>query len=120
MPKSNQAPSPSAPSPDPKRQVVTKAELALAVHERVEGISKTQAADLVHLIFETMKETLGRGEKIKISGFGNFTLRDKQARKGRNPKTEHPMIIRERRVLTFRPSQVLRHDLNADPERVKA
>ncbi len=111
---------PADPEKSP-RVVVTKVDLAVAVHERVEGLSKAQSAELVQLIFETMKETLGRGEKIKISGFGNFNLRDKQARRGRNPKTETAMTIRERRVLTFRPSQVLRQDLNVhhDPERSK-
>ena len=59
---------------------MTKAEIIDAVYEKVGGFSKKESADLVDLVFETMKETLGRGEKIKISGFGNFVLRDKRQR----------------------------------------
>jgi integration host factor subunit alpha len=65
-----------------------------------------------------MKETLGRGERIKISGFGNFVLRDKRPRQGRNPKTGDPMLITGRRVLSFKPSNILKHGLN--PTRGKA
>jgi nucleoid DNA-binding protein len=66
----------------------------------------------VDLVFETMKETLGRGEKIKISGFGNFVLRDKRQRQGRNPQTGDPIVITARRVLNFKASQLLKHALN--------
>jgi integration host factor subunit alpha len=59
-----------------------------------------------------MKETLGRGEKIKISGFGNFVLRDKRQRQGRNPQTGEPITITERRVLNFKASQLLKQALN--------
>lgn len=96
--------------------MLTKADLAQSVQAGVEGLGRKQTAELVDLVFETMKETLGRGEKIKISGFGNFCLRDKQARQGRNPQTWQPMTIDARRVLTFRPSQLLREDLNLRPE----
>lgn len=91
---------------------MTKSEIAQAVYERLGGFSKKESADLVDLIFETMKETLGRGEKIKISGFGNFVLRDKRERQGRNPQTGDPIVIDARRVLTFKPSQVLKQSLN--------
>jgi integration host factor subunit alpha len=67
---------------------------------------------MVDLVFEMMKETLGRGEKIKISGFGNFVLRDKRQRPGRNPQTGEPIKISERRVLTFKASQILKQALN--------
>ena len=67
---------------------------------------------MVALVFEMMKETLGRGEKIKISGFGNFVLRDKRQRPGRNPQTGEPIKISERRVLTFKASQILKQALN--------
>ena len=67
---------------------------------------------MVDLVFEMMKETLGRGEKIKISGFGNFVLRDKRQRPGRNPQTGDPIKISERRVLTFKASQILKQALN--------
>lgn len=91
---------------------MTKAEIVQAVYTRLGGFSKKESADLVDLVFETMKETLGRGEKIKISGFGNFVLRDKRQRQGRNPQTGDPIVITERRVLNFKSSQILKHLLN--------
>jgi integration host factor subunit alpha len=90
---------------------MTKAELIEAVYTKV-GISKKESADLVEMIFDTMKDTLSQGEKIKISGFGNFIVREKRSRMGRNPQTGESMEISARRVLTFRPSQVLKNDLN--------
>jgi len=92
---------------------MTKAEIVQALYTRVGGFSKKESADIVDLIFEMMKETLGRGEKIKISGFGNFVLRDKRQRPGRNPQTGDPIKISERRVLTFKASQILKQALNA-------
>ncbi len=92
---------------------MTKAEIVQALYARVGGFSKKESADIVDLVFEMMKETLGRGEKIKISGFGNFVLRDKRQRPGRNPQTGDPIKISERRVLTFKASQILKQALNA-------
>jgi integration host factor subunit alpha len=94
---------------------MTKADIVNAVYERIGGFSKKEAADLVDLVFETMKETLGRGEKIKISGYGNFVLRDKHPRQGRNPQTGDPITITERRVLSFKASQILKQALNRRP-----
>src|SRR4051795_891698 len=91
---------------------MTKAEIVQALYTRVGGFSKKESADIVDLVFEMMKETLGRGEKIKISGFGNFVLRDKRQRPGRNPQTGDPIRISERRVLTFKASQILKQALN--------
>lgn len=91
---------------------MTKAEIVQALYGKVGGFSKKESADIVDLVFEMMKETLGRGEKIKISGFGNFVLRDKRQRPGRNPQTGDPIKISERRVLTFKASQILKHALN--------
>lgn len=91
---------------------VTKADIVQAVYTKLGGFSKKESADLVDLVFETMKETLGRGEKIKISGFGNFVLRDKRQRQGRNPQTGDPIVITARRVLNFKASQLLKHALN--------
>src|SRR4029079_14077056 len=91
---------------------MTKAEIVQALYTRVGGFSKKEAADIVDMVFEMMKETLGRGEKIKISGFGNFVLRDKRQRPGRNPQTGDPIKISERRVLTFKASQILKQALN--------
>ncbi len=79
---------------------MTKIEIARVVHDRVEHLSLKEAADLVELVFETMKEILGRGEKVKIAGFGNLVLRDKRERRGRNPQTGEPMVVAARRVLT--------------------
>lgn len=86
-----------------------------ALYGRLGGFSKKESSDLVDLVFETMKETLGRGEKIKVSGFGNFVLRDKRPRQGRNPQTGTPIMITERRVLSFKASQLLKHALNEEP-----
>ena len=93
-------------------KLMTKADIAQIIYARVGGFSKREAVDVVNLVFETMKETLGRGQKIKVSGFGNFVLRDKRTRKGRNPRTGEPIAITERRVLGFKPSQLLKLVLN--------
>ncbi len=95
---------------------MTKADIVQTVYTRLGGFSKKESADLVDLVFETMKETLGRGEKIKISGFGNFVLRDKRPRQGRNPQTGTPIMITERRVLSFKASQLLKAALNESEE----
>ena len=92
---------------------MTKADIVEQVYRALKVFSKKEAAVFVDTVFETMKETLERGEKIKISGFGNFEVRDKRARPGRNPRTNEPIVISARRVLTFRASQVLRQALNA-------
>src|SRR5260370_41848395 len=91
---------------------MTKAEIVQALYAKVGGFSKKESADMVDLVFEMMKETLGRGEKIKISGFGNFVLRDKRQRPGRNPQTGQPIKFTERRELTFKASQILKQALN--------
>jgi integration host factor subunit alpha len=91
---------------------MTKAEIVQALYNRVGGFSRKESAELVDLVFEMLKETLGRGEKIKVSGFGNFVLRDKRQRPGRNPQTGQPINISERRVLTFKASQILKQALN--------
>ena len=91
---------------------MTKAEIVDSVYERVGGFSKKEAAEVVECVFETMKDVLREGEKIKISGFVNVVVRDKQQRVGRNPQTGAPIPISARRVLTFKPSQVLKGVLN--------
>jgi integration host factor subunit alpha len=103
-------------SPLRSEAIVTKADIVHAVYTRLGGFSKKESADLVDLVFETMKETLGRGEKIKISGFGNFVLRDKRQRQGRNPQTGEPITITERRVLNFKASQLLKQALNGSED----
>ncbi len=93
-------------------RTMTKAEIVENVYERIGGFSKKEAAEVVELVFDTIKETLERGEKIKISGFGNFLVRQKNSRIGRNPQTGEEITISARRVLTFKPSQVLKNSLN--------
>ncbi len=91
---------------------MTKADIVDALYEKV-GFSKKEAADVVELVFDTLKTTLAKGQKIKISGFGNFVVREKHSRMGRNPQTGETIEISARRVLTFRPSQVLRAQVNS-------
>lgn len=90
---------------------MTKADIIESVYERV-GFSKKESAELVELTFDTVKETLERGDKVKISGFGTFQPRYKWARPGRNPQSGEPIEISARRVVKFVPSQVLKADLN--------
>lgn len=87
---------------------LTKAELADILVEKVSGLNKQDAKDIVELFFEEVRATLERGEEIKISGFGNFQLRDKPERPGRNPKSGEAVPISARRVVTFHASQKLK------------
>ena len=77
------------------------------------GLNKREAKDLVDLFFETIRQSLEQGEQVKLSGFGNFELRDKGERPGRNPKTGEEIPISARRVVTFRPGQNLRARVHA-------
>jgi integration host factor subunit alpha len=90
---------------------MTKADIVETIYEKI-GFSRKESAEIVDLVFDLIKETLENGEKIKISGFGNFIIREKRSRKGRNPQTGEEIQISARRVLTFKPSQVLRKALN--------
>ena len=87
---------------------MTKAELADILVEKVSSVSKNDAKEIVELFFEEIRTTLERGEEIKISGFGNFQLRNKPERPGRNPKTGKEVAISARRVVTFHASQKLK------------
>ena len=86
---------------------LTKAEMAEHLFEKL-GINKRDAKDLVELFFEEIKGALESGEQVKLSGFGNFDLRDKNERPGRNPKTGEDIPIKARRVVTSRPGQKLK------------
>ena len=90
---------------------MTKADIVEKIYERV-GFSKKEAAAVVESLFEVIKEKLEQGEKVKISGFGNFVINEKRPRKGRNPQTGDEITITGRRVLTFKPSQVLKRAIN--------
>jgi len=92
---------------------MTKADIVETVYEKVGGFSKREAIDIVEAVFETVKATLEKGEKLKISGFGNFIIRDKKERVGRNPQTGKEITISARRVLTFKPSLLLNKALNS-------
>ena len=90
---------------------VTKADLVENVYEKI-GFSKKEASELVELVFNSLKDTLQNGEKVKISGFGKFEVKQKKERVGRNPQTGDRITISARRVLNFSPSQVLKAMLN--------
>ncbi|WP_158969565.1 integration host factor subunit alpha [Paraglaciecola sp. L3A3] len=86
---------------------LTKAEMAEHLFEKL-GLNKRDAKDLVETFFEEVREALESGEQVKLSGFGNFDLRQKNERPGRNPKTGEDIPIKARRVVTFRPGQKLK------------
>lgn len=86
---------------------LTKAELSDLLFEKV-GLNKREAKDLVETFFEEIRAALERGESVKLSGFGNFQVRDKPQRPGRNPKTGEEIPISARRVVTFHASQKLK------------
>jgi integration host factor subunit alpha len=86
---------------------LTKAELAELLFEQV-GLNKREAKDMVETFFDEIRDALERGESVKLSGFGNFQLRDKPQRPGRNPKTGEEIPISARRVVTFHASQKLK------------
>ncbi len=90
---------------------MTKADIVEKIYEKV-GFSKKESAELVELVFDIMKNTLETGDKIKIAGFGNFVVKDKADRRGRNPQTGEEIVITARKILTFKPSQVLKASIN--------
>ncbi|MCP1065724.1 integration host factor subunit alpha [Serratia symbiotica] len=95
---------------------LTKAEMSEYLFEKL-GLSKRDAKDLVELFFEEVRRALESGEQVKLSGFGNFDLRDKNQRPGRNPKTGEDIPITARRVVTFRSGQKLKSRVeNAIPK----
>jgi integration host factor subunit alpha len=90
---------------------LTRARLAESIYTEV-GLSRNESADLLELVLDRMAATLEAGESVKISGFGTFSVRQKGRRTGRNPKTGVEVPILPRRVLVFRPSQVLKARVN--------
>jgi len=91
---------------------MTKADIVEVVFQKV-GFSKKDIAAVVEEIFESIKTALENDEKVKISGFGNFTIRQKRARRGRNPQTGTEITIDERKVMTFKASQLLKKHINS-------
>lgn len=84
---------------------MTKADLARVIYERHGGLSNKEASRLVDMILEFIKEGLLQGERVQISGFGTFVVREKKERKGRNPQTGEEMTILSRKSVVFRPSK---------------
>jgi integration host factor subunit alpha len=91
---------------------LTKADISERLFEEV-GLNKREAKELVDLLFEEIRGALANGEQVKLSGFGNFDLREKNERPGRNPKTGEEIPISARRVVTFRPGQKLKARVEA-------
>lgn len=91
---------------------VTRADLCEAVHKEI-GLSRTEASSLVEQVLDEICTTLVAGSNVKVSSFGSFVLRNKGQRIGRNPKTGKEVPIEPRTVLTFRPSQLLREQINS-------
>ena len=89
---------------------MTKTDLVEVIYERV-GLSRREADQAVDTVLEIIKDSLCRGEKVKISGFGSFVVNRKRARRGRNPQTGDPLIITSRCVLSFKPSDILKDRL---------
>ncbi len=90
---------------------MTKADMVKIICEKM-GWALKESTEIVEQVFDIMKETLESGEKIKISRFGNFNIRAKRPRKGRNPQTGREIVISGRKVVTFKPSTVLRRAVN--------
>jgi len=93
---------------------VTKDDIVAQIHEV--GFSKKQAVDLVEALIEIIKANLEKGDDVLISGFGKFCVKRKNQRRGRNPATGQDLMLRERRVITFKCSGKLRNKINAGPE----
>tara|TARA_B100000427_G_scaffold163483_1_gene135899 strand:+ start:813 stop:1124 length:312 start_codon:yes stop_codon:yes gene_type:complete len=89
---------------------ITKNTLVEMLHNEV-GLNKREAKEFIEMFFESLKKNLEEGKDVKISGFGNFILREKNARPGRNPKTGEEVLIKERRVVTFKSGLKLKNKL---------
>jgi integration host factor subunit alpha len=89
---------------------MTKADLVERIFEKI-GLSKKEAQEIIEILFDTMKQTFVEGESVKLSGFGTFNVRQKKARRGRNPKTGDDLEITPRKVITFRASNQLKSAL---------
>lgn len=90
---------------------MTKADIFEKLSESA-GLSKKESAELIEAVFSLIKSTLESGEKLKIAGFGNFEVKQKAERRGRNPQTGEAISIEARRILTFKPSNVLKAAIN--------
>lgn len=95
------------------QRTVTRAELSEAVYQRI-GLSRSESAALVELVLEEISASLARGDSVKLSSFGSFLVRDKGQRVGRNPKTGVEVPIEPRRVMVFKPSNIMKARVNGD------
>jgi integration host factor subunit alpha len=94
-------------------KTITRADLGDAVYKRV-GLSRTESSQLVELVLQEMSDAIARGENVKLSSFGSFMVRSKGQRIGRNPKTGQEVPIEPRRVLVFKPSNILKSRINGE------
>ena len=97
-------------------RTITRADLSEAVYQEV-GLSRNESANLVEAVLQEISDTLIDGQNVKLSSFGSFLLRDKGGRVGRNPKTGEEVPIEPRRVLVFRPRQVMKDQINEEMRR---
>ena len=93
------------------QKTITRAELSEAVYQKV-GLSRTESASLVELVLREVSDCIAQGETVKLSSFGSFVVRDKGQRIGRNPKTGIEVPIEPRRVMVFKPSNILKSRIN--------
>ncbi|KAF0221130.1 MAG: integration host factor subunit [Geobacteraceae bacterium] len=91
---------------------MTKADIIEKITEK-RNVTRKEAAEIVESVFDIIKNTLESGENLKISGFGNFLVKTKAARKGRNPQTGEEITIKARKILTYKPSNILRQEINS-------
>jgi len=93
------------------KNTVTRAQLGEAVYQQI-GLSRIESVELIESILKFMSESLERGESLKLSSFGSFSVRKKNERIGRNPKTGEEVLISPRKIIVFRPSQILKSRIN--------
>ncbi|MBR1605314.1 MAG: integration host factor subunit alpha [Alphaproteobacteria bacterium] len=93
-------------------KTVTRADVAETIYEEI-GLSRKDSNDILDMILDEITQELVRGNEVKLSSFGTFSLRDKKERTGRNPKTGVDAVITPRRVISFKPSQMMRKEINA-------
>ena len=95
-------------------KTVTRADLCEAVYQKV-GLSRAESSELVEMVLKEISDCIARGESVKLSSFGSFVVRSKGKRVGRNPKTGEEVPIEPRRVMIFKPSNVLKQRINGGP-----
>ncbi len=98
---------------------VTKADLANTLYEQL-GLNKREAKEFIELFFEQIRDALEKGESVKLSGFGGFSVRNKRSRPGRNPKTGQAVAVSARRVVTYRASQKVKEGIGQNTGHIEA